>query len=63
NLWGTLKDVVYRQKPRTLDALRQSIVRSCANIQLNTLQSVVRAAVRRHRLCMDVNGDHFEHLQ
>lgn len=62
-LWGTLKDVVYRQKPRTLDELRDSIVHSCANIQLNTLQSVVRAAVRRHRLCVDVNGDHFEHLQ
>ena len=62
-LWGTLKDIVYRQKPRTLYELRDSIVHSCANIQLNTLQSVVRAAVRRHRLCVDVNGDHFEHLQ
>ena len=62
-LWGTLKDVVYRQKKtRTLDELRECIELSCADIQLNMLQSVVRAAVQRQSLCEDVNGDHFERL-
>ena len=60
--WGTLKDVVYRQKPRTIGELRECMEYSCADIKLGTLQSVVRAGVQRHRLCEDINGDHFQHL-
>ena len=59
---GSLKDDVYRRKPATLDALRESIAMLCAAITLVTLQNVVHAAVRQHRQCLDTGGGHFEHL-
>ena len=62
-LWGILKDEVYRQKPATLNALRETIEASCAAITPDTLTAVVRSAVRRHRRCLAADGGHFEHIQ
>ncbi|PNF42969.1 hypothetical protein B7P43_G11340 [Cryptotermes secundus] len=62
-LWRTLKDEGYRQKPATLNALREIIEASCAGISPDTLTAVVRSAVRRHRRCLAVDGGHFEHIQ
>ncbi|PNF14075.1 hypothetical protein B7P43_G02154 [Cryptotermes secundus] len=62
-LWGTLKDEVYRQKPATLNALRETIEASCSAITSDTLTAVVRSAVRRHRRCLAADGGHFEHIQ
>jgi hypothetical protein len=57
-LWETLKDEVYRQKPATLNALRETIEASCAAIAPDTLTAVVRSAVRRHRRCLAADGGH-----
>jgi hypothetical protein len=48
-LWGTLKDEVYRQKPATLKALRETIEASCAAITPDTLTAIVRSVTRQHR--------------
>jgi hypothetical protein len=58
DLWGTLKDEVYRQKPAT----RETIEASCAAITPDTLTALVRSAVRRHRRCLAAGGGHFEHI-
>jgi hypothetical protein len=59
---GTLKDEVYRQKPATLNALREAMEASCAAITPDTLTAVVRSAVRRHRRCSAADGGLFEHI-
>lgn len=60
-LWGTVKNEVYRQKPATINELRDKIVASCAAIMTDTLTVVVQSAVRRYRRCIQVTGGHFEH--
>jgi hypothetical protein len=54
-----LKDEVYRQKPATLNALREIIEASCAAITPDTLTAVVRSAIGRHRRCLAADGGHF----
>jgi hypothetical protein len=61
-LWGTLKDEVYRQKPATLNALRETIEASCAAVTPDTLAAVVRSTVQRHRRCLAADGGHLEHI-
>ncbi|PNF16785.1 hypothetical protein B7P43_G00864 [Cryptotermes secundus] len=61
-LWGTLKNEVYRQKPATLNALRETIEASCTAITPDTLAAVVRSAVRLHRRCLAADSGHFEHI-
>ena len=61
-LWGTLKDS-FIDKNHAHWMNFKMLEHSCADIQLDTFQSVVRAGVQQHRLCEDVNCDHFEHLQ
>ncbi|PSN49176.1 hypothetical protein C0J52_10906 [Blattella germanica] len=62
-LWGTMKDEVYRRKPRTLEELRQEITAACAAISIETLTNVVAATAHRSVICLDANGQHFEHLR
>lgn len=60
-LWGTVKNEVYRQKPRALEDLRREITAACAAISIETLAAVAAATVRRCVMCLDANGEHFEH--
>ena len=62
-LWGTVKDEVYRRKPRTLEELRQEITAACAAISIETLTDVVAATGHRYVMCLAANGQHFEHLR
>jgi hypothetical protein len=55
--------MVYRRKPATLAALREEIEMSCADITVDTLVNVARSVVRRTQMCLDANGEHFEHFQ
>lgn len=61
-LWGTVKNEVYRQRPRTIEELRAKIEEVCAAITPDTLTAVVRSAVQRHMRCIQVGGHHFEHI-
>jgi hypothetical protein len=62
-VWGTLKDIVYRRKPATLAALREEIEMSCPAITVDTLVTVARSVVRQTQMCLDANGEHFEHFK
>ncbi|PSN33647.1 hypothetical protein C0J52_18264 [Blattella germanica] len=62
-LWGTVKDEVYRRKPRILEELRQEITAACATIPIETLTDVVAATAHRSVMCLPANGQHFEHLR
>ncbi|KAJ4433077.1 hypothetical protein ANN_15334 [Periplaneta americana] len=62
-LWGTVKDEVYRRKPRTLEDLRQEITAACAGISIETLTDLAAATARRCLVCQAANGEHFEHLK
>ncbi|PSN29579.1 hypothetical protein C0J52_27843 [Blattella germanica] len=53
----------YRQRPRTIEELRAKIEEVCAAITPDTLTAVVRSAVQRHMLCIQVGGHHFEHIR
>jgi hypothetical protein len=54
-LWGSLKDLVRRRKPPTLET-------SSAAIPVDTLATLARALVRRAQKCLQANGGHFECL-
>jgi len=61
-LWGTLKDIVYRNNPTTLDELEQSICAATESISVQTLQNVMTHFVARLRHLSSVSGYHFEHI-
>jgi hypothetical protein len=63
NYAETLNDMVYLRQPATLAALREEIEMSCAAITVDTLVNVARSVVRRTQMCLDANGEHFEHFQ
>ena len=55
HLWETVKNDVDRQRPAT-------IKETCAAITPDTLTAVVQSAVQHHGHCIQVAGDHFEHI-
>jgi hypothetical protein len=54
NLWGggSLKEVVCRRKPPTLETLWEETEKSCAIIPLDTLATVSRAILLRTEKCL-----------
>ena len=60
-LWGHLKNSVYFNNPRTLDDLKLNIQQEIANITIQTLQRVFSNMIRRIHLCLQINGEHFQH--
>ena len=61
-LWGKLKGSVYADNPRTTDELKQKITSVIQNIQPDELERVFQNTQRRARLCLQVNGAHFQQL-
>lgn len=61
-LWGNLKQKVYVNNPRTLAQLQQNITSAIRSITRVELQAVSANVVRRAQQCIDVNGEHFQHL-
>lgn len=58
-LWGILKDMVYREKPRTLQDLRTIIEESLPKFILNSVRKfVVVSLADLPDACL--NGEHFE---
>ena len=62
-LWGYLKDKVYRNKPRTIDALKTEIERQCRDIPNDLFRDVCKSLGARYQRCLDKNGHQFEHLR
>jgi predicted transcriptional regulator len=61
-LWDYLKQIVYWNRPQTIEDLNQDIVVSISNISREALKKVVRNMVRRVKACYAENGGHFQYL-
>ena len=62
-LWGRLKSLVYSSAVPNSEVLQQRIELGCEIIrgELNGLCNVQRSLKRRARVCLQVQGQHFEH--
>ena len=57
-LWGYLKDRVYRNKPQTLQQLKENIRREVAVISNALLHCVMRSMFERAEECCRRSGEH-----
>ena len=62
-LWGFLKEVDYITQSFTIEELQKKIVDACASIPREMLLKVTKHEVlKRMEMCLEVNGQNFEHL-
>ncbi|CAK9819083.1 hypothetical protein ANTQUA_LOCUS10039 [Anthophora quadrimaculata] len=61
-LWGYIKDKVYRDVPTTPTNMQERIWNVCININRQTLSTVTQAFIKRVEKCLEVGGQHYEHL-
>jgi len=61
-LWGYLKGRVYRNKPRTTDALKANITEEIQTVTADVLARTFQNMARRVQSCLGANGDHFQHM-
>ena len=61
-LWGHRKSVVYQNRPRTLDDLKDAITTECQEISTETLNRVKDSFIKRIDACINAEGEQFEHL-
>lgn len=61
-LWGHLKEQVYRTEPTTREDMCERILQACANIPREQIVATTQSLTTRMQLCVDQNGQHFEHL-
>lgn len=57
-LWGYLKSIVFNDRPRTLDHLKNNIRQAIANIPIDMLERVEQNFRVRLTQCIDNNGHH-----
>jgi hypothetical protein len=58
---GNLKGTVYQDVPTAPEDMRQRIVDDCAARNPQVTERSRQSFVRRLQLCIDGNGQHFEH--
>jgi len=61
-LCGYLKGRVYRNKPRTIDALKANITEEIQTVTADVLVRIFQNMARRIQSCLDANGGHFRHM-
>jgi hypothetical protein len=61
-LWGYIKDIVYKSKPRTISNLKQSIISAFSPLDSDLCKKVCESVPERLQRCIDANGHQFEHL-
>lgn len=61
-LWGYLKNIVYAERPTTIQDMQLRIRNACADIPRGVLLQTIRNFQRRIELCLQVNGANFEHF-
>lgn len=59
-VWGVLKDMVYKEKPRTIPDLRRLINDKFATIDVEVCQKVCRSVASRLHSCVEHDGEQFE---
>lgn len=63
-IWGRMKSLVYQDSIDTKAELIERIMACWEEMQQNTqeIRAAVRSTLHRARLCVEENGQHFEHL-
>lgn len=62
-IWGHLKEEVYRTPPTNREDMEIRVRGAINGITELQLDNMLRATVKKTRLCRDNNGQHFEHLE
>ena len=57
-LWGAVKDNCYADKPETIDALKDNIREAIGEIQLYTIDNVLKNWTNRVGYCMACRGSY-----
>ena len=57
-LWGNVKDKCYADKPEKIDALKDNIREAIVEIQLHTIDNVLKNWTDRVGYCMVSRGSH-----
>lgn len=61
-LWGHLKNFIYSVPIETEDQLRNRIQDAFATVTPEMVMESKSSLLRRARICLQMNGAHFEHL-
>ena len=61
-LWGAVKDKCYADKPETIDALKDNIREVIGEIQLHTINNVLKNWTDRVGYCMSSRGSHLNEI-
>ena len=61
--WDYLMQIVYGQKPESLNELKEIIQRCCAEIPLEMLKKACRNVKSRCEMCLQNKGAQFEYLK
>lgn len=61
-LWGYLKNEIYKKKYDSVEELKNSLCTILYGIHPNKLLAATRSVRKRIHLCINQNGEHFEHL-
>ena len=60
-LWVLLKDKVYKNTPRTIEQLKDTIRQEIQAVNFDTLGKVFQNLEKRIQVCLDVKGDQFQY--
>jgi hypothetical protein len=61
-LWGHLKNYIYREPVNNLEELNDRIHEALATVAPNMIRLARENLIKRARLCLHMEGGHFEHL-
>ena len=61
-LWGAVKDKCYADKPETIDVLKDNIREAIDEIQLHTIDNVLKNWTDRVDYCMASQGSHLNEI-
>ena len=55
-LWGAVKDKCYADKPKTIEALKDNIREAIGEMQLHTIDNVLKNSTDRvdYRMCLTI---------
>ena len=61
-LWDAVKDKCYADKPETIDSLKDNICEAIGEIQLHTIDNVLKNWTDRVNYCMASRGSHLNEI-